>query len=193
MEERKLRMVPDGSFGILYHCSGCNVRRRFINTGRFRVNANGNRIDVWLIYQCEKCKHTKNLTIYERQSAKRISKEEYRKFLANDEALAERYGMDFGFLGQNRVMIDEETIRWHYEDGEGKSVALKEIDWIPGDRVFIDNEFGIRIRREKLAADLLGVSRSRVQCLMEQDMLEIQSTGKQICIILRNCLEKLRG
>ncbi|WP_322169633.1 DUF1062 domain-containing protein [Acutalibacter caecimuris] len=26
--------------------------------GKFRVNANGRRLDVWLIYRCEKCGHS---------------------------------------------------------------------------------------------------------------------------------------
>ena len=35
----------------------------FFNSGKFRVNANGNRIDIWLIYWCKKCKHSWNLSI----------------------------------------------------------------------------------------------------------------------------------
>ncbi|HAH17569.1 MAG TPA: hypothetical protein DCL29_00905 [Eubacterium sp.] len=30
----------------------------FVNSKRFRVNANGNSVDVWLIYRCKKCKHS---------------------------------------------------------------------------------------------------------------------------------------
>lgn len=75
----------------------------FVNTGKFRVNANGDRIDVWLIYQCEKCKHSLNLTVYERTKPNRISREEYQLFLDNDMALAAKYGNDKAFLKRNRV------------------------------------------------------------------------------------------
>ena len=75
----------------------------FVNTGKFRVNANVNRVDVWLIYQCEKCKHSLNLTVYERVRPSRISGEEYRLFLENDETLAVKYGNDKEFLKRNRV------------------------------------------------------------------------------------------
>ncbi len=75
----------------------------FVNTGKFRVNANGSRVDVWLIYQCEKCKHSLNLTVYERVRPSRISDEEYRLFLENDETLAVKYGNDKEFLKRNRV------------------------------------------------------------------------------------------
>ena len=75
----------------------------FVNTGKFRVNANGSRVDVWLIYQCEKCKHSLNLTVYERTKPDRISSEEYQLFLDNDEALAIKYGSDKAFLKRNRM------------------------------------------------------------------------------------------
>ena len=77
----------------------------FLNTGRFRVNANGNSVDVWLIYQCEKCKHSLNLTIYERIRPGRIPRELYEKFMENDEELAEIYGNDREFLKRNRVVF----------------------------------------------------------------------------------------
>lgn len=48
---------------IWYSCGGCRRKTEFVNTGRFRVNANGNRLDVWLIYQCERCKHTKRFNL----------------------------------------------------------------------------------------------------------------------------------
>lgn len=95
----------DKSFKILYSCGGCKRKTQFINTKRFRVNANGNRLDVWLIYQCEKCKHTKNLTIYERRKPSKISPEEYERFLANDEDLAEEYGQNMDFFAKNKVVV----------------------------------------------------------------------------------------
>lgn len=91
------------SIKILHKCSGCGKKMHFVNTGRFRVNANGNKVDIWLIYQCAKCKHSLNLTVYERRKPNRISQEEYRRFLENDEDLALQYGNDKAFLKRNRV------------------------------------------------------------------------------------------
>jgi len=31
---------------IIHKCSGCKRKMHFVNTGKFRVNANGNRVDV---------------------------------------------------------------------------------------------------------------------------------------------------
>ena len=52
---------------VLHRCGGCGKKQPFVNTGKFRVNANGSRLDVWLIFRCSKCKHSWNLTVYERR------------------------------------------------------------------------------------------------------------------------------
>ena len=46
------------SVRVYHHCGGCGKRQEFLNSGKFRVNANGNNVDVWLIYRCRKCKHS---------------------------------------------------------------------------------------------------------------------------------------
>lgn len=91
------------SIKILHKCSGCGKKMHFVNTGKFRINANGSRIDVWLIYQCVKCRHSLNLTIYERIRPGRISEKEYQLFMDNDENLAFQYGNDKAFLKRNKV------------------------------------------------------------------------------------------
>jgi len=91
------------TIAIFHRCSKCGKKKRFVNTGKFRVNANGRHVDVWLIYQCEKCKKTWNLTVYERKSPDRIAAEEYQRFLDNDFELAAQYGNDISFLKRNKA------------------------------------------------------------------------------------------
>ena len=88
---------------IYHRCGGCGQKREFVNTGKFRVNANGNKVDVWLIYRCKKCKHFWNLTIYERTKPSRINADEYELFLDNDSELAMTYGNDLNFLKRNNA------------------------------------------------------------------------------------------
>lgn len=86
------------SYAILRRCGGCGKKMAFVCSGKFRVNANGRRLDVWLIYRCEKCGRTLNVPIYERVPPERLSPEMYEGFLENDRELAMEYAGDRGFL-----------------------------------------------------------------------------------------------
>lgn len=100
----KYTIVPAESFKIIKNCSGCGCKLVVHNTNCFRVNANGNRIDLWLIYQCVKCKHTNNLIVYKRQRAKPIWQEEYGESLINSIELAFKYGTDSRSFVQNNII-----------------------------------------------------------------------------------------
>jgi len=73
------------------HCSKCKKIRKFECSGKFRVNASGKRLDVWLIYRCVRCNTTWNREILARVKPGRIGKEPYQAFLDNDFELAMRY------------------------------------------------------------------------------------------------------
>ena len=88
---------------VYHRCGGCGKKQEFINSGKFRVNANGNRVDIWLIYRCKRCKHTWNLVVYERVRSSKISQTEYGQFMENDNELALKYGNDINFLKRNRA------------------------------------------------------------------------------------------
>ena len=90
---------------VFHRCGGCGKKQEFLNSGKFRVNANGNSVDVWLIYRCKKCKHSWNLTIYERTKPKKIPKELYELFLDNDEDTAYHYGNNIEFLKRNNAEL----------------------------------------------------------------------------------------
>ena len=53
---------------MIRRCGGCGKKMVFECAGKFRVNANGRRLDVWLIYRCQRCGHTWNIPLYERIS-----------------------------------------------------------------------------------------------------------------------------
>ena len=88
---------------VYHRCGGCGKKQEFVNSGKFRVNANGNRVDVWLIYRCKKCKHSWNLTIYERIRPSKINEEDYQLFLENDYEFTLKYGNDISFLKRNNA------------------------------------------------------------------------------------------
>lgn len=176
------KMVPTKSFTIIRNCSGCGRKTTFVNTGKFRVNANGSKIDVWLIYQCEKCRHTLNITIYERQKNTRIPSGEYQRFIDNDEQLAEEYGKSFPLFQKNKAEIDHQSINYEL-------VKLQEtIDETVSDTqtlINIHNPYHLKFRPEKLTAEILGLSTSQVKKLIAKETITIESTAQSICITLK--------
>ena len=114
LKKIEYKIMPKESLRVIRNCSGCGKKTYFKNTERFRVNANGNKIDVWLIYQCENCKHTCNLTVYERQKPSSIPKEEYKAFLSNDEELAVAYGMNMQFFKKNKAEADFSNAQYNF-------------------------------------------------------------------------------
>lgn len=88
---------------VYHRCGGCGKKQEFVNSGKFRVNANGKSVDVWLIYRCKKCKHSWNLTVFERIRPGRISEELFEAFQSNDAEKAYEYGRDFDFLKRNNA------------------------------------------------------------------------------------------
>ena len=93
-------------YKVIHKCGHCGKKMTFASTRRFRVNANKNKLDVWLIYQCRKFKHTLIIPIYERTAPQKIPKDLYEGFLANDEELAIRYASDAA-LFKSRHFITE--------------------------------------------------------------------------------------
>ena len=102
-----MRYSTEKECRVVHKCWHCGKKMTFISTRRFRVNANKNKLDVWLIYQCKKCKHTLNIPIYERVSPQKIPKELYEGFLANDEELALRYAADSALFKSKNFVLEK--------------------------------------------------------------------------------------
>ena len=174
------------SFSVIRGCSGCGEKTHFKNTKKFRVNANGNKLDVWLIYQCEKCKHTFKLAIYERQKVSSIPKEEYERFLSNDEQLAEIYGKSMQLFRKNKVDVDFERLDYDFIK---RHEIIKDSDLEEQTALVIYNSYGLKIRPEKQIAEVLGLSRSQVQKMIQQGDIELENASMQfISVYLKQLL-----
>ncbi|WP_455716784.1 DUF1062 domain-containing protein [Anaerosporobacter sp.] len=148
-------IVPNKSFEVIHNCASCGQKESFINTKRFRVNANGNKLDIWLIYQCERCKHTLNIPIYERMDKRKVSNSKYELFLTNDEGLANRYGMNYAFFKRNRLEVDLENIAYDILKVSDNKHKTKEMQYQAGDVIIVHNPYGVRIRPEKIVSIVL--------------------------------------
>lgn len=82
------RVQPTRPPAVLRRCPRCDTVRPFASSDRFRVNANGRRLDVWLIYRCVHCDATWNREIHARVAPEALAPDRYAAYLSNDAELA---------------------------------------------------------------------------------------------------------
>src|SRR6266508_845527 len=68
-------------------CAACAAASTFDPTGRFRVNANGKTIDVWLLLRCQGCGQARKVTVVERSPLRSIDPALLRRYHDNDPGL----------------------------------------------------------------------------------------------------------
>ena len=176
LENKKYKIITKNSFEIIHTCSGCSDKESFINTNRFRVNANGNKLDVWLIYQCKKCKHTLNIPIYERISPAKIDAEEYRLFLENNHELAEKYGTDVTFLKSRKLDVDIQNGSFAVLDGD--TLVTEKISYQSGISVSVQNETNIKFKTEKIVSMIFDISRSKAKKMIDNNELIVNQNNQ---------------
>ncbi len=185
LKKIEYEIILKDSISVIRGCSKCGRKTDFINTKKFRVNANGNKLDIWLIYQCEECKHTLNLAIYERRKVSSIPKEEYRCFLDNDEKFAEMWGKNMRLFRANKADMDFERVNYDFvklhETMEGSGAEGEII-------VTVHNPYQLNIRPEKQIAQVLGVSRSRMKSLVDQGKLSICREEDGITAVMKDIM-----
>ncbi len=79
-------------------CNSCKRAQPFRSSRKFRLNANGKRLDAWLIYKCAGCGSTWNLPVFERRNVREIDPEILQALQSNDPALADTLAFDIGVL-----------------------------------------------------------------------------------------------
>lgn len=156
----------------LISCNRCGGVRPYRCSGKFRVNANGKRIDAWLIYRCTDCDYSWNRAIFERCNRRDIEPALLAALEDNDPALIHHHAFDAVVL-RNRIGRIEEfpdvTVRKELLDGgqECASALMLELR--------LDAATPLRV--DRLLAGELGVSRSRLQAWEERQWLAIEPDG----------------
>ena len=176
LEKKEYKIITENSFEIIHPCSGCSDKESFINTYRFRVNANGNKLDVCLIYQCKKCKHTLNIPIYERISPAKIDSEEYKLFLENNHELAEKYGTDVTFLKSRKLDVDVQNGSFSSLDKD--TVMTEKISYQSGMSVTVQNETSIKFKAEKIVSMIFDISRSKAKKMIDNNELIVNQNNQ---------------
>lgn len=165
-------IAPEIAPRPLINCNRCGGVRPYRCSDKFRVNANGKRIDAWLIYRCVDCDNSWNRAIFERCNRRDIEPALLAALESNEPALARRHAFDLVALRNQTGRIEEfadVAVRKELLDGRPEcGTAL----WL---ELRLDAETSLRL--DRLLAGELGISRSRLQAWDEQRMLTVEPDG----------------
>jgi hypothetical protein len=170
------------------HCLRCATERRFVSSGKFRVNAQKKSLDAWLIFLCTACDYRWNLPIHERQSVNTIDPTELDALMRNDAAWAARYAAAGSISSDVAVTLAGPVPL------EPKTTTIE---------MAIAVTPACAIRLDRLLARVLGLQREETRRLSSTSLLTITPAsqkalrrpaidGQTIRIDLTGCSEELR-
>ncbi len=178
-------LIPENLPIVKRSCPKCNEKTSYINSEKFRVNANKNNIDVWLIYKCEKCKSTWNMTIYERVKPCNINKQEYAGFLSNDRELAREYSFNSSIYNKNKVEVVMDNINYRVVQRKLEAYYIKENELV----IELACKYPIELRMDKFLSDMLGISRSKIKSMLKEGVIFINSEKDSSNIKIKDKME----
>jgi hypothetical protein len=153
-------------------CSTCGGSKPFRCSDRLRLNANGKRLDAWLIYRCSTCDKTWNRTLFERRNVRNIDPSVLAALQSNDADWIRMHAFHVDGLRRHAQRIDE------FADAEVRKTLLSHAeDW---SRLEIELRVPVQasIRLDRLLSSELGLSRTRLQALDQARRLEVEPHRK---------------
>jgi hypothetical protein len=150
---------------VARHCPRCGGVRPFASSGRFRINAQKRRLDVWLIYKCAHCQATWNLEVRKRCLPADLPPELFACFQKNDQATAWAHAFDRRLLDRAGARVDLEVptrIDRPSFPPPGISLAVE-----------LRFEHPCTVRLDRLVCGELAASRSRLDQLAKQGLIRL--------------------
>jgi hypothetical protein len=154
---------------IVRTCVSCRSARHH-PTGKFRVNANGKLLDVWMLIRCELCGRTSKIPIHERIYVQALDRERLLMFQDNDPAMVRDLAMDAALAAQAAYQLDWSGT-WELETSMPSCEPERE-DPAPL-TVLVRFELPVPIRVEKLLTTGFGLSRSAVRGMADSGRIRL--------------------
>lgn len=155
-------------------CSRCRGARPFECSGKTRLNANGRRLDAWLIYRCADCDDTWNRPIFERQYVRHIAPETLDALQNNDSDWIRQLSFDVEGLRRNTDRIEEFA-----ECRVTRRVLAQPLEVCTQLEIVFEVPLPISMRADRLLSAELGLSRNRLVRLEEAGRLRLQSGSRK--------------
>jgi hypothetical protein len=155
-------------------CSGCGGLRAFQSSNRIRLNANGRKLDAWLIYKCVTCDKTWNRPILERQNVRDIDPALLEALQSNDPDWIRAETFNLESLKRKSRKIDE------CAELEVRKQLLRDApDWTHLD-IDLSVPFPTSARLDRLLASELDISRTQLNRLQEDALLRTNPDHAEI-------------
>jgi hypothetical protein len=154
---------------IVKACVSCRSTRHH-PTGKFRVNANGKLLDVWMLICCEQCGRTSKTPIHERIQVQALDSERLLRFENNDPAMVRDLARD-GALARKAAYQLDWSGTWELET-DIPSCELEREDRAPLE-VVVRFELPAPIRVDKLLAAGFSLSRSAVRGMVDAGRIRL--------------------
>ncbi|AJY45271.1 DUF1062 domain-containing protein [Martelella endophytica] len=149
-------------------CGGCGEPRPFRSSGKVRLNANGRRLDAWLIYKCTVCDRTWNRPIFERQNVRDISPAVLEALRANDPEWVRAEAFNLAALQRKTRRIDES------DEIDIERTVLSEAPAFTRVEILLSAPLPVSQRLDRLLASALDISRSQLKALWENGVLRAE-------------------
>lgn len=153
-------VLPLDTPAVKRFCSKCNEGAEFVSTGRFRINAQQRNLDVFLIWQCKKCKTTWNMTVHTRVKPEDLPPDLYRSYLVNDPETAMRCAFDKQLLMRNKAGVSYEAVEYEVKGGDHADLAGNGV-------VRVLCPYAFDLRADRLFSAQFGLSRATAERLFE--------------------------
>ncbi len=162
-------------------CARCGAQRAFTSSGRFRLNANGKRLDAWLIYRCTVCDQTWNRTVFERRTRNVVDPTLLEALQGNDAALARETAFDMTSIkrwasggGDTAISVVKDVSSSQMADADLLQITIRMPSPMRG------------IRCDKVLALGLGLSRSAIGKLARDERLAFEPASSALARPVRD-------
>lgn len=155
-------------------CSNCGRSRPFRSSGKVRLNANGRRLDAWLIYKCSTCDQTWNLPLLDRVPVAEVPPADLVAMQISDPAWVHARAFDLAALRRHALQVILPT---DLTVAKGLPSAAN-ADW---SRIALTIEalWPVGYRLDRLLAQELGLSRSFLAALQASGGLYVAKASRQ--------------
>jgi hypothetical protein len=154
------------------NCNRCGGPRLFESSGKVRVNAQGKRVDAWLVYNCTFCKNSWNRPIFERRHVREIEPLLLDALLRNDFDYVCRLALDVAGLRRRSHQVAEFTDVTVHKEALAAPTSLPDML-----ELRLVAPFPVDVRLDRLLAIELRLPRARIEELAASGILTISTPG----------------